>query len=216
MPQFENTDGRRPGHWLTRYPEPRAKWWIIGEGSYLGLLMFAMPSLMLVLWLGSMREPLGLSEDRYAAFCRYCYAWLGGTFGGAMFSIKWLYHSVARHYWNEDRRLWRFFCPHLSGGLAFTFLATATSGLFNTMNVTAFQRPSAIVACAFLVGYFSDSAIGKFREVADTLFGNRRDRDGGSSPADSTSASEPANPPTAATVSTLTKPDGPTSGDRTH
>ena len=170
--EFENTDDRKPLDWKTRY-EPDAQKQICGEAIYLGILFFGTPLAIIALWLEALR--FGIPPERYSTLCHYGYAWLAGTFGGTMFSIKWLYHAVARAYWNLDRRLWRVFCPHLSGGLAFAFFTLAVSGLVKTVDVASLQKPAAIVACSFLVGYFSDSAIGKLKEVADTLFGTRRD-----------------------------------------
>lgn len=176
--QNDQNDGRIVGHWQTRYPESKAKGWIYGESAYLGLILFLIPVLMLCVWLECPKTKLGLTPERYDTFSRYSYAWLAGTFGGAMFSIKWLYHTVARFSWNEDRLLWRFFCPHLSGGLAWMFYAIATSGLIRTIDVPSLRSPCSVIACSFLVGYFSDSAIGKLKEIADTLFGVRREKEG--------------------------------------
>jgi hypothetical protein len=168
---FENRDGRRAGEWRTRYPDARLH--IYGEAIYLAIHLFAVLGLIVVCWLGKIPQ-LGQSADRSLRLSRYIYAWLAGTLGGTMFSIKWLYHSVARYYWNQDRRLWRLFTPHLSGALALMFLVTARSGLLNTVNLSAYNSPSAIIASSFLVGYFSDSAIGKLKDIAETLFGHRR------------------------------------------
>ena len=170
--EFENTDDREPLDWKTRY-EPEAQKQISGEAIYLGVLFFGTPLAIIALWLECVR--FSIPTERYSTLCHYGFAWLAGTFGGTMFSIKWLYHAVARAYWNRDRRLWRIFCPHLSGGLAFAFFTLAVSGLVKTVDVTSLQKPAAIVACSFLVGYFSDSAIGKLKEVADTLFGTKHD-----------------------------------------
>lgn len=35
----------------------------------------------------------------------YCFAWVGGMIGGISFATKWLYRTVARGYWHEERRL---------------------------------------------------------------------------------------------------------------
>ena len=171
--EFENTDERKPLDWKTRYEEGARKQ-ICGEAIYLGILLFAMPALIAALWLECFRSTI--LAEKYSTLCRYGYAWFAGTLGGTMFSIKWLYHAVARAYWNHDRRLWRIFCPLLSGALAFAFYTLASSGLVKTIDVASLQRPAAIVACSFLVGYFSDSAIGKLREIAEILFGTRREQ----------------------------------------
>lgn len=169
---FANTDDRAPLEWKSRYEEGARKE-IRGEAFYLGAMLFILPALIVALWLDCFR--FGMVAEKYSTFCRYGFAWLAGTFGGTMFSIKWLYHAVARAYWNQDRRLWRVFCPHLSGGLSFAFFTVAVSGLVKAIDVATLHKPAAIIACSFLVGYFSDTAIGKLKEIAETLFGTRRE-----------------------------------------
>ena len=104
----------------------------------------------------------------------YSLAWLGGTFGGTMFDIKWLYHSVAKQIWHQDRRLWRVFTPHISGGLAFVVVALISSGLLRVFDRYATESKSLVFGLAFLVGYFSDNSIAKLAEVAGTIFGSVR------------------------------------------
>ena len=101
-------------------------------------------------------------------------AWLAGMLGGTLFDIKWLYHTVARQLWNMDRRLWRFFTPHISAGIAFAMVAVASSGLLRLFDRQAMQSPEMVIGLAFLVGYFSDSAAAKLAEIAETLFGTSR------------------------------------------
>ncbi len=126
---------------------------------------------MLALWLDLPNKWMGLSQQKYGSVLKYGLAWLGGTLGGTLFDLKWLYHSIAKQWWHLDRRLWRFFTPHISGGLAFAMIALISSGLFRVFDATATKSCSVVVAVSFLVGYFSDSAIAKFTEIADILFG---------------------------------------------
>jgi len=45
------------------------------------------------------------------------------------------------------------------------------SGLLQIFDKDFVQRPIAVLAFSFLVGYFSDKALAKMAEIADTLFG---------------------------------------------
>jgi hypothetical protein len=43
--------------------------------------------------------------------------------------------------------------------------------MLNIFNLNTFEKPLNIVILGFVAGYFSDSAIAKFAEVAASLFG---------------------------------------------
>lgn len=160
------TDGREKGDWKTRYPDEEAQRGIRWEGIYLGLIFLICPILSLLFFTNFFNS---LTID--PVIKKYAYGWLGGTLGGVIFGIKWLYHSVARSMWNIDRRLWRIFTPHLSGGFAFAFIVLISSGILNIFSPEAVERPSTVFGLGFLVGYFSDAAVGKLTEVANTIFG---------------------------------------------
>lgn len=168
------TDGRQPLEWQSKYTDPRVRRWILIETIYLISLLFAMPTMMLVLWLEYPQHWLELSDQKYRTLFLYGLAWIGGTLGGTLFDIKWLYHSVARQIWHMDRRLWRFFTPHISGGLAFIVLTLISSGLLRVFDQHAIESPSLVLGMTFLVGYFSDSTVAKLAEIADTIFGTTR------------------------------------------
>jgi hypothetical protein len=160
------TDGRSIGNWQSRYPV-EANIIIKKEAFYVGVLLVLIPSLLIC-----------IHQDFFKLFIipdvikKYSYAWLGGMLGGVLFSIKWLYHSVARFLWNQDRWLWRLFTPHISGALSFSFVILISSGIINIFSPEALNKPTAVFGLSFLVGYFSDSAIAKLNEVAITLFGS--------------------------------------------
>ncbi len=102
------------------------------------------------------------------------HAWLGGVLGGTLYATKWQYHVVAKGLWSLDRRLWRFFTPHLSGSLALAFVVIMGSGLIEIIDRTAMSSIWVCFGISFLVGYFSDSATAKLSEVARTLFGTTK------------------------------------------
>ena len=165
------TDGRQLGDWRSRYD--RAAWKFIAfEGAYLFLLLSAIAGALLVVWLQIPANYWRLSSQDAATFTAYAYAWLGGTLGGVLFALKWLYHSVAKQVWHLDRALWRYLTPHISGGLAFAMVAVLASLASSEPNQTI-DGPRAL-SVGFLVGFFSDNAIAKLAEVAETLLGPTR------------------------------------------
>jgi len=159
------TDGRIPGSWRTRY-EDDALLYIKKEAIYVGALFVVIPMLIICIhedFFGALNIPHTVKK--------YSYAWIGGGLGGTLFSTKWLYHSVARNLWNQDRFLWRIFTPHISGALAFSFILLISSGIINLFSPAAMDKNNAVFGLSFLIGYFSDSAIAKLTEIANTLFG---------------------------------------------
>src|SRR5690348_416584 len=172
--QADPTDGRLPYDWKSRYSDPAARKEIRYEAIYLGTLLFGFPLLMALFWLRYPEHLFRLDDQRYAALVKYMLAWASGSLGGVLFDVKWLYHSVARGLWHQDRRLWRIFTPHISGGLAFFVLALVASGGLRIFDRAATNSPALVIGLGFLVGYFSDSAVAKLTEVAETLFGTIR------------------------------------------
>ena len=159
------TDGRLAGAWRTRYDD-EALPYIWKEAYYVGALLILIPSITICIH----QDFFGLL-DIPTSIKKYSYAWIGGCLGGTLFSTKWLYHSVARNVWNQDRLLWRVFTPHISGALAFSFILLISSGIINLFSPTAMNKHDAVFGLSFLIGYFSDSAIAKLTEIANTMFG---------------------------------------------
>jgi hypothetical protein len=167
------TDGRRPGEWRTRYTQRQARVWIVIETVFLTALLVGLPVALFLVWHGNLSDWLDVNPERRNEFEAFAESWLGGALGGAVFSMKWLYHSVAHRSWHLDRRLWRFFTPVLSGSFSFALIALATSGLFPVLDSDVIRRPSAVLGISFLLGYFSDNTVGKLAELADNLLGSR-------------------------------------------
>lgn len=162
------TDGRKIGEWRSRY-EPEAQSSIRWEAAYLAIALALIVTTMFLIWIGVPQTRLGLSDQQSRSFERYAIATLSGVSGGILFAMKWLYHSVAKQIWNLDRRWWRYFAPIISGGLAFaTILVVQSFGVFDPSLVSTNSRTAAF---GFLVGLFSDNAMAKLAEVAQTLFG---------------------------------------------
>jgi hypothetical protein len=162
------TDGRRPGEWRSRYEA--AAWkhiWV--EASYLLAIMVVTLALLLLTWLKYFQAMWHLTPEDATTFGRYMFCWLGGTLGGTLFAMKWHYHSVAKLLWHLDRRLWRYLTPHISGGLAFASLAVIQS--FGGSGSGFPATNARALAVGFLIGFFSDNALAKLAEIAETLLG---------------------------------------------
>lgn len=174
--QSDPTDGRQALQWQSLYPREARKSFNI-EATYLAILLFIAPGAMLAAWLRAPQRWCGLESDQYEIVLKFGLAWIAGTLGGVLYSLKWLYHSVARKLWHLDRRLWRLLTPHISGGLAFGVVALIDSNIVKVFDDSILDRSARVVGVAFLIGYFSDSAIAKLTEVAETLFGTTRSRE---------------------------------------
>ena len=164
------SDGRKPGEWQSLYPKDAQKY-ICFEALYL-MIIFVLASVFIALILIS-KKWTHIGDLELGAISSS----LGGLLGGTIFAIKWLYHSVARGIWHEDRRLWRLWTPWISLGLAFVFWALMSSGLLKIFNPAAMSSELTTLSLGFLIGYFSDAATAKLAEVANTLFGVVRNGD---------------------------------------
>lgn len=165
------SDGRELGDWETKYPK-EAQEKIRCEAYYIAtILAIFLSAIFYLLFISN-----NICEDKQH-WLSCIYAWLGGTIGGTLFTIKWLYHSVAKRTWNQDRRLWRIFNPHLSGAIAFFTIFITSSGLLKIFNKELIEDHLAVLGFSFLVGYFSDKTLAKLSEIADTLFGTTKKND---------------------------------------
>lgn len=153
--QADPTDGRKRYQWKSGYDDPAARKEIRIEASYLGVLLFALPLVMLLLWLEYPKHLIHLSDQKYRPIVKYGFSWASGSLGGTLFDVKWLYHSVARGRWHMDRRLWRIFTPLISGGLSFFVLALVASGGLRIFDSRATDSLSVVIGLGFLVGRFA-------------------------------------------------------------
>jgi len=174
-PQRETAKGndslaeREEDRWRTKFP-PAAQAGIHKEVVYLAVLFAVGLSFLVIIWWfpSILFDPASSPDLR-----QYALAGLGGMLGGTAFSMKWLYHAVGTlvvsEQWHQDRRLWRFLTPPISVLFALAFFALLQSGLLNIV----IEQPSNAFAFAFgfIVGYFSDSAAAKMKDIAYSLFG---------------------------------------------
>lgn len=175
------TDNRVKGDWRSKY-EPSARTCIRWETAYLitisAIYLFIVFCIIKEASTSGVFFPSGdnvPADTKYESSARLFLCSLGamsaGALGGCSFGIKWMYHCVAKQTWHEDRRLWRLLSPHISGIVALFMLLLISSNLVRVFDEEFVTRPIAVMAFSFLVGYFSDKALAKMAEVADTLFG---------------------------------------------
>ncbi len=103
-------DGRKHGDWPSKYTDTKAKIQIRWEAVYSVVLLVVVPVILLLIWhiKGKVAEAdptktMLLDISTCNLLCRYAYAWAGGLYGGAVFTTKWLYHSVGKGFWHSDR-----------------------------------------------------------------------------------------------------------------
>jgi hypothetical protein len=163
-------DGRDElGSWKSRYPR-EALDIINWEKRYLLILLSVFAVIGFFLGIQYKSHIIGCNFAISPKVHSYLFAWIGGSLGGIVYASKWLYHSVARGLWNEDRRIWRVVSPHLSGIVALMFVLIFCSGIISNVETYSIHKSCGI---GFLVGYFSDNAIGKLSELANVFFAKK-------------------------------------------
>lgn len=170
------TDGRGMGQFESHYPS--SAWmqiWI--EFAYLlAMLVFSLLVLLRLSFDIESHDPSGkvLYFFKYPE-TRRTLIWLAvglsAVVGGALYALKWLYHTVAWKMWHRDRVLWRITVPVISGAIApfFAFMvATGVVPFFSTKVFDGFQ-----IACAFgfFIGLFSDNALAALQRLSQRIFG---------------------------------------------
>lgn len=162
------TDGRQKFQWQTRYTGGTAWRQISIEAIYTVAVALLSLVLIFVVWRGIIPKWLDLTSAEAKAFRIYGFYTAAGLLGGTVFCLKYLYRVVARGYWHEDRRLWRFISPLIAASVAFAIGALIQSKL---ISFAVSSRAPGIVGTGFLVGYFGDQAVAKLHEIANVLFG---------------------------------------------
>lgn len=186
------TDGRKRFEYQTRYlsyPEQspskdtRGSWFVNRspwvqiwlEAAYV-LFAFATASLALGYVAANPYSATGLSfaisEERWPEVRPFIMAFLGGTLGGSLYAMKWLYHSVAKGWWNRDRVLWRLFTPLLAAGTATIIVVMSASGVLPLFGPALASSAGGATAIAMLVGFFSDRAFSALENTMQGIFGS--------------------------------------------
>ena len=179
--QHELDDGRKPWDWVSRY---NAYVWAQISIELAWTLMFAIIALLILLdgvVISCLAECSSIAEDYYRSSLTGLVVhedarnWIGvfaaGWIGGALFVLKWLYHSVAKGLWHRDRVLWRLVVPFNSAVVSlFTGLLFA-SDIVPFLNGEEFKSPFTLLSFGFLFGYFSDNILAALQNFAQRLFG---------------------------------------------
>ena len=173
-------DGRASYEWQSKWP-PDARRKQQAEGIYLIGVIFACGVLLFVVATHKLNRPLRLTPHDAQLLSLYGAAWIGGTLGGCVFTIKWYYHSIARGKWHLDRRAWRFMTPLVSGALAFATASLFISRVLPILDARITSSVGAIFGVSFLVGYFSDNTIAALAATADRVLGTKTSLRRGSS-----------------------------------
>lgn len=170
----EPTDGRPRGDWTTRYTDPAAQRAIRFEAAYVLFVNLFTVLAMLALVLRWPESRIGVDDATWNRLSHWALAWLGGMLGGSLFSMKWMYHSVAKGLWNQDRRLWRIFTPILSAGVGFTIVVLSTARILPLFGADLVSSNVGALGVATLVGYFSDQTISRLADMAEGHLGKPR------------------------------------------
>ena len=168
----EPTDGRNKYEWSSRYPADALRV-IRCEALILAVVFIGSLALLFLTWCGVLDSIIAYCCNTSAStvFQKYCYFSFSGLLAGATFSMKYLYHAVARGLWHLDRQLWRFLSPLISMGVAFIVGTLIHANMLGSTTPTPIVSSPAAISIGFIAGYFSDSAIAKMYEIANVIFG---------------------------------------------
>lgn len=179
---IELDDGRNVGEWASRFSVGA---WIQIIPEFLLLTAYLLvPGYFL---LESILEPpVAMAKDGFVyssllkvyvseANAKWIALALSGFIGGAVFDLKWLYHSVAKGIWNRDRCLWRIIVPFNSAMVSsFTGFLFA-SGMIPFLKDESFENVFTLLGFGFVFGYFSDNILAALQNLARKAFGTLND-----------------------------------------
>jgi hypothetical protein len=154
----------RKDNWVTKYSR-EANWRIGLEAGYL-LIVIVFCAFMLYL--------IYTAKDK-TTLQYFLSAWVGGMLGGALFTVKVLYSTVKGMTWLEDMWIWRVFTPVTSGALGFAMVLIVFSGIFTFLEPKSVDSFEGSFVLGFLTGFVSDTAVKKIKELAETLFGAKKE-----------------------------------------
>jgi hypothetical protein len=175
------SDNRDKGDFGTRYPGSA---WIQISGEAIFLFAVVAASLAQIVYIANRPENVinevrfissAIGEGSSPSITRSFQLWsivgLSGVLGGASFSLKWLYHSVAWREWNRDRIIWRLSVPVQGGLLALFTGAMIISGIIPLLSKQLFLRTLSCAGFGFFVGLFADNFLAALQKFAARLLG---------------------------------------------
>ncbi len=175
-------DGRNVGDWNSRY-ETRA--WIQISIEFVVLLLYLLVAgyFLLEAVTGKpesvTKEGLVYSPALGVYFIEEHLKWIAlataGFVGGAVFDLKWLYHSVAKGIWNVDRCLWRIIVPFNSSMVSLFTGFLFASGVIPFLRNESFEDFYVLLGFGFVFGYFSDNILAALQNLAKQVFGTLND-----------------------------------------
>ncbi|MDN4639929.1 hypothetical protein QCD70_06720 [Agreia sp. PsM10] len=172
----EPTDERKLGDWRSRYWEKSARRAIQIEAAFVWLcLSGTIAGILFAAIISTMPDQIVPSQT-WESLSPFVLSYLGGLLGGTLFSMKWLYHTVAKGLWNRDRRLWRIFTPFLSGGASLTVILLCASGAIPLFGPELVRTNVGALGLSVVFGYFSDRAFSSLERVAEDNLGLARKR----------------------------------------
>jgi len=174
LPSQAENDGRKLFDPFSKYSSELRKEQKC-EGIYIGLLLaFTLAALA------------GVSVGAFLCFIpnpyfpgaqRFTLAALGGLLGGLVYGGKWLYHSIAKGLWHQDRRMWRVLSPWMSVGTTVGIWSLMSIGFFPSVSESrSFTSLAVPVGAGFVIGYLSDRFLAKMKELTEVLFGSSERR----------------------------------------
>jgi len=175
-------DGRAVGEWESRYTT--GAWCQIVPEFALLTIYLLVPSYLLIESI--IEPPDGSARKGYvyspvlsvyvsAENAKWIALALAGFIGGAVFDLKWLYHSVAKGIWNRDRCLWRVIVPFNSAMVSLFTGFLFASGIIPFLKDESFDNVFALLGFGFVFGYFSDNILAALQNLARKVFGTLDD-----------------------------------------
>lgn len=181
--QPDYDDGREAGDWKSRYG--RGAWAQIFIEFILLFLYLVIPSYFL--FEAIIEPPDQLAKDGFVYSsvlniyvskenAKWLALALAGFIGGTVFDLKWLYHSVAKGIWNQDRCLWRIIVPFNSTMVSLFTGFLFASGSIPFLKNESFENIYTLLGFGFVFGYFSDNILAALQNLAKRTLGTLDDK----------------------------------------